>query len=151
VEAQLEAEKAEQARQHDKPFLGILERASMLAAEAAEKVPERADLWLLVGQICLQRADALAAAERPEVPPGPTVEQGLRAVEQALERAPGMPRALAAFGALSLHEARLDPAREAAALQRARESFSQAFAGNPLLRRRYGEAAAEVERRLEKR
>jgi serine/threonine-protein kinase len=148
VEAELRAEQAEWARKRNEPFLEILEQAQKLASGAAQKVPDRADLWLSLGQICLQRAEALAATERPRTPPGPIVEEGLQAIDHALGRAPGTPKALAVQGALLLHKAELDPAQQTSVLERARASLSQALAGNPLLKRRYEKAAAEVAQRL---
>jgi tRNA A-37 threonylcarbamoyl transferase component Bud32 len=148
VEAQLRAELAESERQGNQAFLGTLEQARKLASEAAQKMSDRADLWLVVGQICLQHAEALLASGQPSVALGPVVEEGLRAVEHALTRAPGTPRALAVEGALYLCKAQIDPAQATAALERARASLSRALSGNPLLKRRYEKAAAEVERRM---
>ncbi len=135
-------------RQRDQPFLEPLERAQKMAAEAAQKVPDRADLWLVLGEISLQRAEALLATPHPPAPPGPVVDEGLRGLERALEKAPGLPRALAIQGALLLRRAQIeaDPARKKATLDRGRESLSQAFSANPLLERRYGEGASPATR-----
>lgn len=147
VEAQLRAEQAERNRTQSQPFLEPLGQAQKLALEAIQKVPDRGDLWLVLGQICLQRADALLASQQPQSPPGPVIEEGLRGIEQVLKKAPGLPRALAVQGALLLRKAQVDadPTQKKAALERAKESLSQGFAGNPLLKRRYGAAAAEVD------
>ncbi|MDI1479419.1 serine/threonine-protein kinase [Polyangium sp. y55x31] len=149
VEAQIRAEEAEWARQQGKPSLPPLEQAQRLSHEATQKAPERLDPWLVLGQVCLQRAEALLAAERPSVPAGPVVDEGLRGIEQALKLAPGLPRALAIEGALHLSRAQIDPVQGKTSLERAKASLAKAFAGNPLLRRRYGKAAAEVDRLIE--
>jgi serine/threonine-protein kinase len=148
AEAQIRGEQASFAQQRAEPSLEALEQAQKLAAEAVQKVASRADLWLVLGQVCLQRAEALAASPRPPAPPGPVIEEGLRGIERALEKAPGFPRALAVRGALLVRKAanETDPGQKKAALDRARESLSQAFAGNPLLERRYGGAAEEAKR-----
>jgi eukaryotic-like serine/threonine-protein kinase len=132
-EAELRAERPE-----------TLDRALDLAREAVQKLPDRGDLWLVVGQICLRRAEALPAGPKR----GPVLEEGLHAIEKALAKAPGSPRALAIGGALSLRKAQAaaDPAESKASLESARESLSKAFVGNPLLKRRYGAAAAEADR-----
>jgi serine/threonine-protein kinase len=130
VEAQIRAEQ------------GALDQAHKLSGEAVQKLPERGDLWLLLGESCLRLVQAKPAGA------GPILDDGLRAVEKQLEKAPGLPRALAIRGALLLRKAQLetDAEQRKAALDRARESLSQAFRGNPLLRRRYGAAAEEAER-----
>jgi serine/threonine-protein kinase len=150
VEAQLRAERAAWAAQHAEPFLPALEQAEKLSLSAAQKLPDRGDLWVVLGQICLQRAEALLANPRPPAPPGQSLEEGLRGVERALQKAPGSPRALAIRGELLLLEARLqtDAGEKKSRLERARESLSQAFVGNPLLTRRHGAAAEEAKRLL---
>ncbi|UQA60636.1 serine/threonine-protein kinase [Polyangium aurulentum] len=146
VEAQLRAEQGEWARQQGRPFHPIMEHAQRLSFEATQKLPDRVDLWPVLGEICLQRADALLASGRPEDLAGPVVDEGLRATAQALKLAPGLPRALAIEGALYLHKAQVDPAGEKTALDHAQANLSRAFEGNPLLKRRYAKAAAEVDR-----
>ncbi|MDI3281955.1 serine/threonine-protein kinase [Polyangium sp. 15x6] len=149
VEALLRTAQGGWASKEDASSLASFEQAELRAREATQKVPERGELWLLLGEVCLDRAEALLASERPKVPPGPVVDEGLRSIEQALKLAPGMPRALAIEGALSLAKARIDPAQEKASLERAKASLARAFAGNPLLEGRYGKAAAEVNRRVQ--
>jgi eukaryotic-like serine/threonine-protein kinase len=144
VEAQLRAEQGEWERSQGRPPFVLLERAQRLALEATQKVPDRVDLWLSFGQICLVRAEALLAGGRPKAEAGPVVDEGLRAVERALKLAPGLPRALAIEGALSRHQGQVDSTHERASNERAQASLSRAFAANPLLERRYGKAAAEV-------
>ncbi|MCC6556208.1 MAG: protein kinase [Polyangiaceae bacterium] len=146
VEAELLAEQGEWERQQGQRSSATLEQAQRLSLEVTRRLPDRGDLWLALAQICLQRAEAMLASGRSPLPAGPVVEEGLRGIEQALKRAPGLPRALAIEGALYLLEAESDPAQRSAALERARASLSQAFAGNRLLERRYGKAAAEVDR-----
>jgi serine/threonine-protein kinase len=142
VEAQILVERAEWAKHQSKPLLDDLERAQQLAKEAAEKVPDRGDLWLVLAQICLARAEAQAAK------PQPVIEEGLRAAERALAKSPGFPRAQAALGALLVVKARSasDGEERRLALSRAGESLSKAFADNPLLKRRYGWAEEEAKR-----
>ncbi|MDI1442724.1 serine/threonine-protein kinase [Polyangium sp. 6x1] len=149
VEAQIRAEQAEGPRQQGQPDLAALEQAQRLSHEATQKAPERLDPWLVLGQVCLQRAEALLAGQRPGAPAGAVVDEGLRGIEQALKLAPGLPRALAIEGALRLSRAQLEPSAGKTSLERAKASLSQAFAANPLLRRRYGKAAAEVDRLIE--
>lgn len=148
VEAQLRAEQAEWARQQSQPFRETLEQAQQLASEAVQKVQGRAELSLSLGQICLQRAEALLKSKGSNVPAAPVVDEGLRGVEQALKHAPGMPRALAVQGALLVQKAetQTDPAQRRGTVDSARESLSRAFAANPLLKRRYGAAADEAKR-----
>ena len=145
--AAMEAEiLAEQARTSDKPSSATLERAQKLASEAVHKLPDRADLWIVLGQICLQRAEALLSSQEPRAKP--VVDEGLRAIEKALAKSPGFPRALAVQGALLVRRAQLqtEPGEKSAAIERAKETLSKAFAANPLLRRRYGAALDEANR-----
>lgn len=146
VEAQLRTEEAIWARRQGQAIEAAFEQAQSLAREAARKAPERGDLWLILADICLQRAEALLATTRPSVPPGPVVDEGLRGIEQALKLAPGLPRALAIEGALHLEKAKVEPTQAKASLEHAKTSLALAFAGNPLLERRYGKAAAEAGR-----
>jgi serine/threonine-protein kinase len=149
VEAQLRAEQGEWARRQGQPFLPILEQAQRHSLEATQKLPERGDLWPVLGEICLQRAEALLASGQSKTLVGPVVDEGLRGIEQALKLAPGLPRALAIEGALYLHKAQVDPAQEKMALAHAHANLSRAFDGNSLLKRRYAKAAAEVDRLIE--
>jgi serine/threonine-protein kinase len=146
VEAQIRMEQGEWARQQGQPFLPALEQAQRLAREATQKLPNRGDFWLVLGEISLQRAEALLAGGQPKAPAGPVVDEGLRAIEQGLKLSPGLPRALAIEGALYLRKALVEEAQAQSALEHAKASLSRAFEGNPLLKRRYGEAAAEVDR-----
>src|SRR5262249_55029485 len=95
-------------------------------------------------QICLQRAEASTAGPKR----GPLIEEGLHAIEKALEKAPGLPRALAIKGALYVRKAQAaaNPLEKKAALETARESLSKAFADNPLLKRGYATVAGEAEK-----
>jgi len=104
---------------------------------ATDKVAGRGDLWLVLAQVSLDRAEALPAAGRR-----PGLDEGLAAVARALKLTPGFPRALAVEGALLLRKAEgeRDAAARKVAEERARASLAQAFAGNPLLERRYGGA-----------
>ncbi|MDC3955333.1 serine/threonine-protein kinase [Polyangium jinanense] len=149
VEALLRAAQGAWAPQEDAFSLSAFEQAQRLAREATQEVPERSELWLLLGQICLDWAEALLTSERPKVPPGPVVDEGLRGIEQALKLAPGLPRALAIEGALGLAKARVAPAQAKTSLERAKASLARAFAGNPLLEGRYGKAAAKVNRMVQ--
>jgi len=148
VEALLRAALGAWGRRDDATSFSSLEQAQSLARAATQKVPERGELWLLLGQICLERAEALLARGLPSAPAEPVVEEGLRGIEEALTRTPGFPRALAIRGALSLRKAQMgkDPTQKKMAQERARADLSQAFKGNPLLEHRYGSAAAEAER-----
>jgi serine/threonine-protein kinase len=148
VEAQVRAAQAAWSLQQGRPALEGAELAQRLAAEAVQKAQERGDLWLVLGQVCLQRADALLASARPAAPPGPVVDEGLRGVEQALAKAPGSPRALAVQGALLVRKAQLqtDVRERTSTLSRARESLTEAFGADPLLKRRYGAAETEAAR-----
>ena len=121
--------------------LKTLEQAQRLASEVIQKLPDRSDLRLVLGQVCLDRADALLLSPDAKAA-GPVLDEGLRAVEAALAKAPGSPRALAVEGALLARQGRIetDDARKKAARARAKESLSKAFAQNPLLERRYGAA-----------
>jgi len=147
VEAQLRAEGGEWARQQGKPYLTLLEQAQRLALEAIQKLSKRGDLWLIVGEICLQRAEALLASGQPKAQARPVVNEGIHGIEQALKLAPGLPRALAIEGALYLHKAQVEETQEGA-LERAKASLSRAIGANPLLEHRYGKAAAEVDRQI---
>ena len=149
VEALLRTAQGAWASKQDASSLASFEQAQFRAREATQKVPERGELWLLLGEVCLDRAEALLASERPKVPPVAVVDEGLRGIEQALKLAPGLPRALAIEGALYLAKARLEPAQEKNSLERAQASLARAFAGNPLLDGRYGKAAADVNRRVQ--
>ncbi|HEU4406389.1 MAG TPA: serine/threonine-protein kinase [Polyangiaceae bacterium] len=146
VEAQLRAEQGAWARSQGQPPFAPLEQAQRLALEATRRVPDRGDLWLSLAQICLDRADAWLAGGRPKAAAAPAVDEGLRAIERALELAPGLPRALAIEGALYRRQAQTDPARAGAAFERAQASLSRAFAANPRLERRYGQATAVASR-----
>ncbi|MDI1428558.1 protein kinase domain-containing protein [Polyangium sorediatum] len=148
VEALLRAARGAWTRREDPVSFSSLEQAQSLARAATQKVPERGDLWLLLGQVSLERVEALLTRERPKAPQEPIVEEGLHGIEEALTRAPGFPRALAIRGALYLRKAQLqvDPTQKKMALERARTDLSQAFKGNPLLEHRYGPAASEAER-----
>jgi hypothetical protein len=99
---------------------------------------------MVLGQICLQDAEALHSRKRSWVKLAPIVDEGLRAVEKSLALAPGLPRALALQGVLSLRSAELasDLEKKKVMLERAQEALAQGFKGTPLLKRRYEEAAA---------
>jgi tetratricopeptide (TPR) repeat protein len=148
VEALLRAAQGAWARPEDAASSSSLEQAQGLARAATRKVPERGDLWLLLGQVSLERAETLRTSERPKAPQEQIVDEGLHGIEEALTRAPGFPRALAIRGALYLRKAQMqaDPTQKTTALEHARTDLSQAFKGNPLLEHRYGPAAAEAER-----
>ncbi|MRG93705.1 protein kinase domain-containing protein [Polyangium spumosum] len=149
VEAQLRMEQATWARERGEAGGAAFEQAQRLAREATLKAPDRGDLRLIAAQICLQRAEALLRAEKPEAPPFPVVDEGLQRITQALKQAPGLPRALAIQGALHLRKAQIGPAHKKESLERAKDSLSQAFAGNPILKHRYGTAAGEVDWMIE--
>jgi serine/threonine-protein kinase len=146
VEAQLRAEQVEWARQQGAPPATGFEKARRLAREATQKARDRGDLWMALGQICLQYADALRAGQRSSAKRAPVVEEGLRAVERSLQLAPGLPRALALKGALYLRSAELvrDPEKKKALLTRAQEARARGGKANPLLGRRDAESAASA-------
>ncbi len=143
VEAEL---RAAQAAWTTPVSLKDLEQAERLASEAAQKLADRADLWLSLAQVCLDRADAMVKGAAPPADLGPVLDEGLRAAETALAKAPGSPRALAILGALSMRRAGVetDEGRRRAAEGRAKENLTKAFAGDPLLERRYGAALREA-------
>jgi hypothetical protein len=148
MDAQLRIEYAEWARQKGLPFWPLLEQAQRLAREAAEKLPSRGDVWLVLGKARLARIEALLASHRPAASLAPELEDGIRGIERSLRLAPGLPRALAVQGALLLSQAQTltDAAQKKATLERARVSLSRAFAGNALLKRRYGGLMEEAGR-----
>ncbi|HLL85034.1 MAG TPA: hypothetical protein VK420_20355, partial [Longimicrobium sp.] len=137
VDAQLRSARGQWARRNGEPADALFAQAQRLAREATDKVAGRGDLWLVLAQVSLDRAEALPAAGRR-----PGLDEGLAAVARALKLTPGFPRALAVEGALLLRKAEgeRDAAARKVAEERARASLAQAFAGNPLLERRYGGA-----------
>ncbi|MBK9266773.1 MAG: protein kinase [Polyangiaceae bacterium] len=149
VEAEIRIEQAEWAESKQEVSSPLLEQARQLVAEATQQYPNRGDFWLNLAHIRLRQVAASRTSVEPNDSPNVIVDDGLRAIDQALKLAPGLPRALAVRGALNFHKAQIDSAHEKSALGQAKASLSKAFEGNPLLKRRYGEIANEVERRLE--
>ncbi|MEZ4313513.1 MAG: protein kinase [Polyangiaceae bacterium] len=146
MEAELKSEQAERALSQPgaapEPALDLFAEAERLALEAAEKLPDRGDLWLRAASIALLRAEALAALRRPSAP---VVEEGRKAIAHTLAKAPGLPRALAIDAVLALCAARHDPSGSAEAAGGARKTLSEALAANPFLKRRYEEAARKAQ------
>lgn len=147
-EAQLLSARADWNRRQGRPFLADLEQASRLSKLALAQLPDEQDALLARAEIVLQLAEALL--EREQRPIGLT-QEGLDAIDRALAGAPGLPRALALRGALLLVGGKLDPDRDSqrATLSAARAALVAAFAGNPLLKRRYEGRWKEAERRLQ--
>lgn len=147
-EAQLLSARADWDRRRGRPFLADLEQASRLSKLALAQLPDEQDALLARAEIALQLAtELLQRAERPLV----QVQEGLDAIDRALAGAPGLPRALAIRGALLLVRAKLEPDRDPqrVALLTARTALEAAFAGNPLLKRRYEGSWKEIARRLQ--
>ena len=140
TEAQLLSARArwQAARQH--PFIDTLEQARKLALRAIQQSPDNEELLLISAEVSHQLATALRERRQAAAP---VVQEGMTAAEQALRRSKDWPRALAVQGALLTLQAQMQVgAARAASAHRAQEKLSLAFAGNPLLRRRFGHLEA---------
>jgi hypothetical protein len=145
TEGQLRAAQAEWLQQQGKPFIPQLRQAQALARQAIVQTPDNEELLLPLAQISLQLATAIwQMGGRPVA----EVAEGISAIEHTLKIAVGWPRALAHQGALLLLRAKLskDAAARKADLRAGEAAFAAAFVGNPLLKRRFGDLASEVER-----
>jgi tetratricopeptide (TPR) repeat protein len=121
-----------------------LQEAAALAAAAARFAPKDPDVLLSV-------ADAYAKMVRVRgalrLPVRDEPDEGLARINQALELAPGWPRALAVKGALHAMQALAQsPPRRVRSAQLAEESLTQAFSANPLLKNAYGELLQLVQK-----
>jgi hypothetical protein len=100
-----------------------------------------------LAEIALQ---ALEASKRPQAERVQTLAAGLAATRMLLEQSPGWPRAMALQAAL-LWTGRDLLSRDLAQrgqLAQVNTLFRDAFAGNALLRNRYGEMAKEAAARM---
>lgn len=148
AEALLRAAQAEELRRLGRPHVPKLEQAYALARKAAAQNPDSEELQLSLAQVA--HALALARAARGGDARAAAAE-GTAAAEHALRISTGWPRALAQKGALLLLHGKVENNRglRLQLLRAAQESFAQSFAGNPLLKQRFG-ALAEEAQQLEK-
>ena len=136
----------QQAAQGRSP-LPTLTKALERARGAREGAPKDSTVLLSVAETCLRLAEIKAGLGQPATS---ELREGLLAAEQTLNVAAGWPRVLAIQGALlvlSARGVRLVP-EQRATLQRAQVALKAGFAGNPLLKNRYGAALSEAETRL---
>ena len=124
------------------------QQAYRLIGQALAKLQDDADGLLAGADIAYQLAQAqLRSGARP----ARIIQEGLKAADRALVGTVGWPRAQALRGALLLLTAKTavkKQAQHAAALQ-AKQALMDSFAGNPLLRRRFGALLGEVEQLLQ--
>ncbi|HNN91283.1 MAG TPA: serine/threonine-protein kinase, partial [Pseudomonadota bacterium] len=128
----------QQAAQGRAP-LPSLAKALERARGARERAPKDSTVLLSVAETCLRLAEIKAGLGQPATG---ELREGLLSAEQTLNVAAGWPRALAIQGALlvlSARGVRLGP-EQRAILQRAQAALKTGFAGNPLLKHRYGAA-----------
>jgi eukaryotic-like serine/threonine-protein kinase len=147
VEAELNVERANWAKQRQEPFSDFLKRARQLAEEATKKLPNRGDLAYILAEVCLEEARLLPNDASKESRKAIN-DAGFRSIKKTLDLAPGLPRALALEGELYFHKAKIEDDSGTTWLEQAKSDFSKAFAENPNLKRRYGVVSAEVERLL---
>lgn len=143
-QAQLLMVQADWQRRQGRPFLATLAQAHGLAQRAAAQGQDNEEVLLIFGEACLQLASALPGRQ-----PGSAsaVHQGIAALDRALGLVVGWPRALALRGALLVLQGRLlTGAERRQSFEQARQSMTEAFAGNALLKRRFGTWADEAER-----
>ncbi len=146
IEAELFVVRAEWAKQSGKPFLPRIDEARRLAVEAMQIAFHSADVCLSAASVCLAQADALRAKDDPKYSRSAIVDEGIRAIEQVLKLAPGLPRALAVQGTLQFHHSQLHPENATVELARANESLSAALSANANLKREFEGVIAEVAR-----
>ena len=118
---------------------------AMAAAHAVNKSAKtELSVLLAVGQLCQHSATLKTALHQPI---REELVDGFAAIDQALVQAPGLPRALAAKGALLLLKGKSLPpgAERSATFSQAQTALAQAIAGNALLKNVYGENLREAE------
>jgi hypothetical protein len=147
-ESLLLSARAQWLAQQSQPFLPDLQQAYKLIGQSLAKLQDDADGLLAGADIAYQLAQAqLRSGGRPVR----IIQEGLKAADRALVGTVGWPRAQALRGALLLLTAKTavkKQAQHAAALQ-AKQALMDSFAGNPLLRRRFGALLGEVEQLLQ--
>lgn len=145
-ESLLLSARAQWLAQQSQPFLPDLQQAYKLIGQALAKLQDDADGLLAGADIAYQLAQAqLRSGGRPVR----IIQEGLKAADRALVGTVGWPRAQALRGALLLLTAKTAAKKPAqlAAAQQAQQALTESFAGNPLLRRRFGgllEEAAQL-------
>jgi hypothetical protein len=146
-ESLLFSARAQWLAQQNQPFLPDLQQAYKLIGQALAKLQDDADGLLAGADIAYQLAQAqLRSGGRPVR----IIQEGLKAADRALVGTVGWPRAQALRGALLLLTAKTAAKKPAqlAAAQQAQQALTESFAGNPLLRRRFGSALAEAQQLL---
>ncbi len=76
AEAELRAEQAAWAQKQGRPFLDTLERAQRLASEVAQKLPDRADLQVVLGEILPPASRGAAREPEAACAAGPRRRRG---------------------------------------------------------------------------
>ena len=141
TEAQLFSVRAAWQEAQKVPAMKTLEQARRLAQQAIQQASGNEELLLIAAEVDYQLAQALW---RQDSAPAAAVQEGLAAVSQALSLSKDWPRALAVQGALLALQAETQGAGVRLASSRlAREKLTLAFAGNPLLRRKFGHLLTE--------
>lgn len=146
VEAQLRLVLAAELQRAKQPAAAELDRAYALARQCAAD-PADGEGALLLGSVILQRARGSTAGKQT----AGRIDEGVAALDRALAESPGLPRALALKGALLsvAAQGQASGGARGAALRESARLLAAAFAGNPLLRRRYGGIEGEVARQLQ--
>jgi len=143
-QAQLLMVLADWQRKQGRPFLATVMQAHGLAQRAAAQGQDNEEVLLIFGEACLQRASAQSGRQPDSAK---AVQQGIAALDRALGLVVGWPRALALRGALLVLRGRLEAGVERQqSFEQARRAMAEAFAGNPLLKGRFGTWAEEAER-----